>query len=231
MARNVQWPRLVAEGAAIVTSILLAFAIDAWWERHQRNQECAAIVTALSAEFAEARLRIEARKSGIERIAAHADTVASLLALQQTRVEIPLRHLVGLIRTPTFDPPMGEVQALLQTGNLDLISDRRLRQALAEWPAAVVDLEEKSQLHVAFVYDQLIPALRGTVAMAPLVDFRFDPPPNDSLISITASPELIGLVENLRLLALRTLRSTGGIPRVHEVLEGIEDRLATITVY
>lgn len=35
--REVPWPRIVVEGAAIVASILLAFAIDAWWETRQRE--------------------------------------------------------------------------------------------------------------------------------------------------------------------------------------------------
>ena len=30
--REIPWKRLVVEGAAIVASILLAFAIDAWWQ-------------------------------------------------------------------------------------------------------------------------------------------------------------------------------------------------------
>ena len=39
-AQNIPWNRLVVEAAAIVVSILLAFAIDAWWDdRQQRNEE------------------------------------------------------------------------------------------------------------------------------------------------------------------------------------------------
>ena len=32
--REIPWKRLLVEGAAIVASILLAFAIDAWWQDH-----------------------------------------------------------------------------------------------------------------------------------------------------------------------------------------------------
>jgi hypothetical protein len=39
-ARNVPWFRIAAEGAVVVASILLAFAIDAWWdERLERRAE------------------------------------------------------------------------------------------------------------------------------------------------------------------------------------------------
>lgn len=37
--RNIPWKRLIAEGGAIVVSILLAFWIDAWW--NDRNEEIA----------------------------------------------------------------------------------------------------------------------------------------------------------------------------------------------
>ena len=30
--QTIRWRRLLTEGAVIVASILLAFAIDAWWE-------------------------------------------------------------------------------------------------------------------------------------------------------------------------------------------------------
>ena len=38
--REIPWPRVFAESAAIVISILLAFGIQAWWEeRVERNDE------------------------------------------------------------------------------------------------------------------------------------------------------------------------------------------------
>jgi len=34
----IAWPRLLVEGLVIVVSILLAFAIDAWWEDRQEAE-------------------------------------------------------------------------------------------------------------------------------------------------------------------------------------------------
>ena len=49
--QKIQWKRLSVEGVAIVTSILLAFAIDAWWDnRHERTEE-RRILESLKAEF------------------------------------------------------------------------------------------------------------------------------------------------------------------------------------
>ncbi len=48
---NIAWGRLVAESAAIVVSILLAFTIDAWWADRKDRVEEVRILEALKAEF------------------------------------------------------------------------------------------------------------------------------------------------------------------------------------
>jgi hypothetical protein len=47
----IQWGRLGAEGAAIVASILLAFAIDAWWESRQNRADEIAALDALKSDL------------------------------------------------------------------------------------------------------------------------------------------------------------------------------------
>jgi len=37
--QQIPWPRIFAEGAAIIVSILLAFWIQAWWEGLQRQED------------------------------------------------------------------------------------------------------------------------------------------------------------------------------------------------
>ncbi|MDH3424629.1 MAG: hypothetical protein OEN00_16655 [Gemmatimonadota bacterium] len=44
MTQRISRSRVLAEGAVIVLSILLAFGIDAWWEgRQERAEELAAL--------------------------------------------------------------------------------------------------------------------------------------------------------------------------------------------
>ena len=44
IAQTIQWKRLFVEAVAIVGSILLAFAIDAWWEDRSDNVRLAGAV-------------------------------------------------------------------------------------------------------------------------------------------------------------------------------------------
>ena len=45
--------RLFAEGVMVVVSILIAFALDAWWEERQLQQEILEDLTIVEAELAE----------------------------------------------------------------------------------------------------------------------------------------------------------------------------------
>ena len=56
-SQDIPWKRLSVEAAAIVVSILLAFAIDAWWEERLERKEEAEQLVRLHAEFAVMALR------------------------------------------------------------------------------------------------------------------------------------------------------------------------------
>jgi hypothetical protein len=61
MKQPIPWTRLIAEGLAIVVSILLAFAIDAWWEQRQDTAEERRILVSLRDEFTEIRALLNER--------------------------------------------------------------------------------------------------------------------------------------------------------------------------
>ncbi|MCH8335186.1 MAG: hypothetical protein IIC61_04755 [Proteobacteria bacterium] len=50
-SQPVPWLRIITEGAAIAASILLAFAIDAWWQRRPELEQANALVASLYADF------------------------------------------------------------------------------------------------------------------------------------------------------------------------------------
>jgi hypothetical protein len=73
--QKIQWKRLSVEAAAIVTSILLAFSIDAWWENRLERIEELRILDTLRAEFLS---NIESIPSYIERHQISADYTKEL---------------------------------------------------------------------------------------------------------------------------------------------------------
>ena len=51
ITREIPWPRIFAEGVAIVVSILLAVGIEAWWSDRQIRQDVQDNLIALRAEL------------------------------------------------------------------------------------------------------------------------------------------------------------------------------------
>lgn len=86
-----RWKRLFAEGVAIVLSILLAFAIDAWWEDRNDQQAAQVLLHRLKADFTEIRTALRLTEAD------HRETSAACIAL----MNIPLGQPVPA--TPEFD--------------------------------------------------------------------------------------------------------------------------------
>ena len=59
MTKQVPWVRIVAEGIAIVISILLAFAIQAWWEGQGERDRRDAILLGLASDLAASDVDLE----------------------------------------------------------------------------------------------------------------------------------------------------------------------------
>lgn len=59
VSANIPWKRHAVEGAAIVISILLAFAIDAWWEERGDRQAEVLLLQRLQADFLEIKAGLE----------------------------------------------------------------------------------------------------------------------------------------------------------------------------
>lgn len=144
----VHWPRIIAEVGAIVASILIAFALDAWWDNRQESARETALLSRLHAE-AEENLGglLEAEETHKDALAA-SDSLFRLIALHRGSVPPATVDslLMRAIDTRTFDPASGTLNAVLATGDLNLIRDDSVRTLLAAWPDLVADLREEQIL-------------------------------------------------------------------------------------
>ena len=134
-AQGISWPRIGAESAAIVASILLAFAIDAWWADHQARSEEQRLLTGLLSEFQRNLDRIEEelnyRNAVIESILEIFDAAAGKISLQPESVD----ELIGdLTWWADSQYSQGALNELLQSGKLSLIEDNELRELVASLP-------------------------------------------------------------------------------------------------
>jgi len=164
--RLIPWRRTIVESVAIILSILLAFAIDASWDKmKERNQEKAFLVSLLS-DFKETRSRID------ESIIAHTrfiDMARQLLILHgDDRRNIEPEALEEMLSAVFFNweslyLPSGSRDALFASGDIEIIDNEELREMLAAWPSVVDDANEDDILIANDVMSNLAPYLQSKI--------------------------------------------------------------------
>jgi hypothetical protein len=143
--RQIPWLRISLEGVLIVTSILLAFGIDAWWADQQEQKEAVRLVESLHEDFT------ATRSSLAETIRIQEETVDRLTRLDRMSAldlaRLPSDSVDGftfaVVAPWTFDAQSGTLEALVASGRLGVLGVEGLPSALLEWKARVEDLEEE----------------------------------------------------------------------------------------
>ena len=134
----------VPEGVLIIVSILIAFAIDAWWDERQERREETRILQALRAEFQENADRLPTYIQIRQTDAKHARLLVEEIQTAGLggRVSVTPEQLMSFTVHGSFDPTRGAFDAMLQSGDLRFIESPELRQQLVRWPMLVADAIE-----------------------------------------------------------------------------------------
>jgi hypothetical protein len=130
--------RLAIEGLVIVVSILMAFGIEAWWASAQDREREVAYLEQLESDL-EGTLRNNARFSALAEVseAATAKLFRSYYEaspLDPDSLEAWWSELGGWV----VQPRLGTVQALVATGDLELIRDDSLRVAISSYLTTMI---------------------------------------------------------------------------------------------
>lgn len=135
---------LVVEGGAIVLSILLAFAIDAWWDERKERAEEREVIESLYIEFQanreEAAVVVAAHETAVSAVATFlAMSDDEILAMPIAEIQSHVRYFAN---PRTFDAVRGTVDALASAGKLGILTDRKLREALTTFINLLEDASE-----------------------------------------------------------------------------------------
>lgn len=219
-SKDIPWARLTAEGLAIVVSILLAFAIDAWWaervERRAQNVE----LSRLHGEFSEIsrQLEVESRER------AH-DAAVQLLQLfeghlnREEPIAVPNQLLSDVIFYGNYDVATPVLDGIILSGRLDAFESERVVTAIFAWRLAIQEVMENDNRLREIVIAQLIPALvtRGNMAAALTAT---DP---DGTTGLLIDDELEGhMALRIRMTRIFDRRLDSLRPILDEVLASIE---------
>lgn len=234
---------LLIEGVVIVLSILLAFAIDAWWDERQERVLESEILLGLQQEFAGNKTDLE------ERIGRHHEMLNSHLVLleaahqgywQSEGLSID-RAFAHLASPPTTDLGSGVLDALISAGRLGVLSSRELRVRLAAWKSIYLEVHDDEVMNRAFVFDRVLPyAMKSGMPMsAALSSFSDVEWPSktrsladdpDSLNRLWSDPEFTSLLEvRLGFLSHTTGEYETALDEITVIMELIDQSLAAFT--
>jgi len=162
--QKIPWKRISVEAAAIVASILLAFAIQAWWEEQQEKRDEETYLTSLRREL------IRGLDSVAEREGVHKEVLDANVALinqiqdeSRTSVE-SLHYMFSLLSRPTdLRLPRAVFDDLVSSGGTQLIRSDDLRIALALYGRTLVRFQTGNDAAWATWEQRIQPYLEGRI--------------------------------------------------------------------
>lgn len=158
--------KLALEGLVVVASILVAFALDAWWDDRQLQQETVEDLVIVEYELAENLRLVQLTIDIMQRVVAESDTLVAELATkpESTIVEIKDTDLFwAVFINPTLDPSLGGTDAWIEAGRLAGLDSAELRQRLASMRGKVEDVVEEQRIAREVGVHDIYPLLKDLV--------------------------------------------------------------------
>ena len=157
---------LLQEFIVIVIGVFVALAAESWWSEREDRRIESEIREDIVAEF-EANIRIleadlasnegaRPRMAILEGLSS--DALMALTDEQMTGMFYPYFDWSG------FDPAMGTVQALVESGNLAVVSDREMRLGLARWAGLLANDRRFNLQATQFQQREVLPSFARAAA-------------------------------------------------------------------
>ena len=132
------WLRTLAEGAAIVVSILFAFAIQAQWDLRQERERVRSVLSSLEAAYSENLAMTEVGVAATEKDLAILERFLNLDpgAASEVPPDSAAMMIVNIWRPGNPNPNNDFLLALLDAESLNSLNDSALREEIARWSSA-----------------------------------------------------------------------------------------------
>ncbi len=167
---SIPWKRIAAEGATIVISIILAFAIDAWWDERQERQNEIEILERLQNELAVNIERIDRvtanRTRKLEYAVALFDQIEKAQSQGIETIEVPTMVLMHLADSSTFEADIPVLEGIIRSARLEIIENENILTAIARWESGLRNYTEVALRERQNTDNRFIPSLfdRGDTA-------------------------------------------------------------------
>lgn len=191
-ARDIPWPRLIAESSAIVISILLAFSIDAWWTERQETVREERQIQALIAEFEGNRSTLDYDLDRLREVTSNLDELTNNLSSVSVGDDVTVfdRYFWSVRQGGIVDPSTGTLDAMISAGDLGLLQNESLRSAVSEWSAKLDQIQTDQQTLRNFTGSELIPYIGTLGDFSSLVLTRSNNKASDKVRTVQSTGRL-----------------------------------------
>ena len=157
----------IYEGIVIVASILVAFGLDASWDNYQESRVEQRILAELQGEFEQAKSRIEDSVAELEAAIDASVALANYIGMGKEVLAPDVAAILvdQALSINTLEVPSGVLDSIIASGQVRLISNGMIRNALAQWPAFVADVRENHEWHRVDTDEYLVPYLARYVSI------------------------------------------------------------------
>lgn len=209
--RSIPWRRIGAEVVAIVVSILLAFAIDAWWDLRGDRQLEQEYLVALEAEVHTAISELENDLEQREMLRA---MLVSYLTDEQSDRQFFSEMLYRSAIVNNLSPPTSVIDELISSGQLQLIRSAQIREGLVLYRQMMQKNDLNDEGHRTFVNTRFIPFLSERIPLAGVVPVTRDWQAASQSISDQDIVELRNDTRFVNILIERLQHLDRGLPRL-----------------
>ena len=162
MASTIPWRRVLAEGAVIVGSILLALFLEGWVAEREVRGELSADLVGISGELESNLSLLEFDIDLLRRTVAASRSLVGSLSEHGDAPFVTVSDTVAAMArlvSPTLGASVGGVEALMASGRLADVRSSELRRRLAGLSSLVDELAEDEDLGRDIAWQQLNPAV------------------------------------------------------------------------
>ena len=139
----------------VVIGILIALQINNWNEARKNEVSQRIALNGLKDEMIRNQARFDRAMTQRKRFIASCDSL--ILFSKEEDPELGSvgawwRLLVNCFRYATFEPSLGQYEALVNSGRIELVENDSLRMILTTWPSAIDDLQEEERISADYVW-------------------------------------------------------------------------------
>ena len=139
--------RMINESVLIVVSILLALSADAWLDTRNQAAQLDGQMLALARDFDTMQVRVDSSFAAANRGVQSGRRLSTLIqGGSEVDPELAPELLWHLVFYEVFTPSVGAYQALVGSGNLELLENGELKKELADFFGSFEDVKASERL-------------------------------------------------------------------------------------